>query len=264
MKLSEKKIILGVGFTIDPIDKILEYIGQIIIDGSQKVSVYTPNPEMIIYAKSHPQFKEVLNGAQIALPDGMGVVVAARVLGKGIAERIPGIDFMKKAIERVSGDLEKNAKRPVNIGFIGGRDGVAEKSALCLQKKYPDANFFVYKDDIIPGKFKFQMSQLRFVSNDKDRLVQIPKRLDMLFVAFGFPRQEEWIRANLPHIPVTVAVGVGGAFDIFGGKIKRAPKILQKIGLEWSWRLALQPWRIKRQIKLIQFPYIVIKERFIK
>ena len=153
MKLSEKKIILGVGFTIDPIDKILEYIGQIIIDGSQKVSVYTPNPEMIIYAKSHPQFKEVLNGAQIALPDGMGVVMAARVVGKTLKERIAGVDFMEKVIKMASGDLQKIAKRPVNIGFIGGRDGVAEKSALCLQKKYPDANFFVYKDDIIPGKF---------------------------------------------------------------------------------------------------------------
>ena len=264
MKLSEKKIILGVGFTIDPIDKILEYIGQIIIDGSQKVSVYTPNPEMIIYAKSHPQFKEVLNGAQIALPDGMGVVMAARVVGKTLKERIAGVDFMEKVIKMASGDLQKIAKRPVNIGFIGGRDGVAEKSAICLQKKHPGAHFFVYDRDVIPGSFKFQMSQLKYISNEKGATAQTPKRIDILFVAFGFPRQEEWIRANLPHIPVTVAVGVGGAFDIFGGKTKRAPKILQKMGLEWSWRLALQPWRIKRQIKLKQFPYMVIRERLRK
>ena len=264
MKLSEKKIILGVGFTIDPIDKILEYIGQIIIDGSQKVSVYTPNPEMLIYAKSHPQFKEILSGAQIALPDGMGVVVAARVVGKSLKERIAGVDFMEKVIKMASGDLQKIAKRPVSIGFIGGRDGVAEKSAICLQKKHPGAHFFVYGRDVVPGSFKFQMSQLKYIPNEKGVMVQTPKRLDILFVAFGFPRQEEWIRANLPHIPVTVAVGVGGAFDIFGGKIKRSPMILQKIGLEWSWRLALQPWRIKRQIKLIQFPYIVIKERLNK
>ncbi len=264
MKLSEKKIILGVGFTIDPIDKILEYISEMVIDGTRKVSVYTTNPEMLIYARSHPQFRSVLNDAQIALPDGMGVVVAARLVGKSVKERIAGVDFMEKVIKMASGDLSKVAKRPVSIGFIGGRDGVAEKSAICLQKKYPGAHFFVYDRDVVPGSFKFQMSQLKHVGSEKGVMVQIPKRLDILFVAFGFPRQEEWIRANLPHIPVTIAMGVGGAFDIFGGKTKRAPKVLQKIGLEWSWRLALQPWRIKRQIKLIQFPSMILKERLKK
>lgn len=260
MKLSEKKIVLGVGFTQDSEDKILEYLTATILKGKEKVKIVTPNPEMLLFARKDTHFKDVLNSAQVSLPDGMGVVMGSKILKRGIHTRITGVDFMEKLIKRVSDDLEKSAKRKASIGFIGGREKVAEKAAVCLQKKYQNTDFFVYPDDINAKSFTFQFKKFRKLVNGELVSVKI-KRLDILFVAFGFPTQENWINANLPHISVTCAMGVGGAFDVISGKIKRAPKILQTAGLEWSWRLFLQPWRVKRQTKLIQYPYFIIAEK---
>lgn len=259
MKLSEKKNILGVGFTTNPEVEILEYIVNCIERGGQKIKIFTPNPEMILLARRDPHFRDVLNSATIALPDGMGVVVASRFLKKDIRERIAGVDFMKSVIKRISEDLPKSAKRQASIGFIGGREKVAERTAVCLQKLYPGAQFFVYDKDINAKNFIFKMQEFTKIT-DGQLTSEGVKKLDILFVAFGFPLQEKWINANLPHIPVTVAMGVGGSFDIIAGKTRRAPKVMQKMGLEWSWRLAGQPWRIRRQIKLAEYPYLVLKE----
>lgn len=261
MKLSEKKIILGVGFTIDSEIKILEYIAEKVAKRVGKVMVLTPNPEMLILARKDKHFRTVLNSAEIALPDGMGVVKASKVLGKGIDARITGVDFMEKLIKTASSELPKMQNRQASIGFIGGREKVAERAAICLEKKYPGANFFVYSEDIDAKNFNFQTVKFKKIQ-DGGLSEFFPKKLDILFVAFGFPTQEKWINARLPHIPVTCAMGVGGAFDIISGKTKRAPRVLQSAGLEWFWRLAHQPWRIRRQIKLIQFPFLVLQEKF--
>lgn len=87
------------------------------------------------------------------------------------------------------------------------------------------------------------------------------EKVDILFVAFGSPKQELWIAKNLKNIPATVSIGVGGAFDFVSGKVPRSPKILRKLGLEWLFRLIIQPWRIKRQLSLITFVFLVLKEK---
>lgn len=262
-KLSEKKKVMGVGFTIDSQDKILEYIGTIVEKGGPKTMIFTPNPEMLLLARRDTQFKTVLNSADIALPDGVGVVMASRFLKSGIAARIAGVDFIEMLIKTLNSKVLKSAKQQVSIGFIGGREKVAEKAAVCLQNSYKETRFFVYDGNIDAKNFTFSMTNFKEILDGKVS-EQGTKKLDLLFVAFGFPTQEKWINANLPHIPVSIAMGVGGSFDIISGKIKRAPKVLQKSGLEWSWRLVRQPWRIKRQLRLIQYPYFILRERILK
>ena len=89
-----------------------------------------------------------------------------------------------------------------------------------------------------------------------------PQNIDILFVAFGAPKQEEWIYENLPHLPVKIAMGVGGAFDYLSGEVERAPKFVRLWGFEWLFRLIRQPWRLRRQVALLTFLLLILKERF--
>jgi N-acetylglucosaminyldiphosphoundecaprenol N-acetyl-beta-D-mannosaminyltransferase len=88
------------------------------------------------------------------------------------------------------------------------------------------------------------------------------KKVDILFVAFGSPKQEIWLSENLKKLPVKVAMGVGGSFDFISGRVSRAPRILRALGLEWLFRLVIQPWRIKRQLSLLAFIFLIFKEKF--
>ena len=136
-----------------------------------------------------------------------------------VENTVPGVDFMEKLVERSS-------DWGVTIGLLGAAPGVADKTAERLKKKYSGIKINFAKADI-------------------------------LFVAFGHPKQEKWIVQNLPKLSVKVAMGVGGSFDYISGKIPRAPKWLRKLGLEWLFRLIIQPWRIKRQIKLVKYLWLL-------
>lgn len=250
-----KNKILGVDITNDSAENILEYILQKI---GQKTKFYivTPNPEILVYAASHENFKKILNLAEISLPDGVGLFLASLFLLKPFKERIPGVDFMEEVCKR-------SVRMPISIGLLGAGAGVAEKTAECLQAKYPHLNIvFVSEewDGLANGKWQ--------MANGKKELSAISNKpiahIDLLFVAFGHPKQEEWIYKNLDHIPVTAAMGVGGAFDYISGTVKRAPFMVRAIGFEWLYRLIREPWRFKRQLSLIKFVKLVIRERFKK
>ena len=233
----EKTELLGVGITTASEKEILEYITKRLENGDQKTEIFTPNPEILMLAQKDPEFKKVLNSAQIALPDGVGLKIGGQILRKPIKARITGVDLMEKLCKMASG----SAKQPVVTGFLGGEGGVAERTANCLQKKYPGL-------------------RVGFASDEWDpRLMTAPK-IDILFVAFGAPNQEKWISENLPKIPVTVAMGVGGSFDFVAGKVMRAPALVRKIGLEWLFRLVVQPWRWKRQLQLLHFSRLIFAE----
>ena len=193
-------------------------------------------------------FKAILNQAQIALCDGVGLWLAGRILGKHFTERITGVDFMQNLCKKV-------AKKPITVGFLGGRPGVAELTAKCLKAKYPGLNvvFAGTEWDENNSEFRIQNSETKKEKNHN--------KIDILFVAFGFPKQEQWMNEHLDRIPVRVMMGVGGSFDYISGKIPRAPKIIQAIGLEWLYRLLRQPWRWKRQLALVEFIWLVIKEK---
>lgn len=238
----KKKNILGIGLTNAKEDEILEYILQGLEKDIKKYFIVTPNPEILMLARSNTDYKKILNFAKIALPDGIGVMIAGKILNKGLKGRITGVDL-------VEGLCRVVAEKPITVGFLGAGSGIAEQTAECLVKKFPTLKVIFTESGSPDDK------TLQLIKDQK-------KEIDILFVAFGSPKQEIWIYENLSKLPVKVAIGVGGAFDLISGKIKRAPLWIQKAGLEWLFRLINQPWRAKRQTALIKFIYLVLKEKF--
>lgn len=212
------------GIKIDDIDmtEALSVVEKWIWSPGKRYIV-TPNPEMIVAAQKDEGFKKILNGADLSIPDGTGLKLSGK-----IKNTFAGIDFMEKLIELAN-------EKGFTTGFLGGRDGVAKKCSECLLQKYP---------------------KLEVVLISSDPKIKIPP-LDLLFVALGHGKQEKWIDENLKKIPVHVVMGVGGAFDYLGGFVPRAPKVLRNLGLEWFFRLMVQPWRIKRQLALIKYLWLI-------
>lgn len=262
-----KKKILAVWITNAKRDKILEYIFTSLTNSTKNYYIVTPNPEMLVYAASHPSFSSILNNAELALCDGVGVYWGAQVLKNPLTERFTGVELVEKVCEKAS-------KQLIRIGFLGGRPGVAEKAVECLTQKYPGLTVTYVSDGREEGypEQKEDKGEGGQVSSRVDghthplkttrhSISDIPP-LDILFVAFGFPKQEEWMAQHLNKIPVRVMVGVGGAFDFLSGRVWRAPKWVQNVGLEWLFRLVIQPWRLKRQLALPKFAWMVLRERF--
>jgi N-acetylglucosaminyldiphosphoundecaprenol N-acetyl-beta-D-mannosaminyltransferase len=251
----KKDFILDVGITNETAENILEYILERLKTG-QKFYIVTPNPEIIVYANRHENFKKILNNAEISLPDGTGLFLASILMGKPFRQRIPGVNFVEEI-------CKSTVRKPISIGFLGGRAGVAQKAAECLLKKYPELNIVYISDEwrgMVNGKWQMANGNKKPYAISNKPLAEI----DILFVAFGHPKQEEWIYNNLDKIPVKAAMGVGGAFDFISGEVKRAPFIIRAIGFEWLYRLVCEPWRWRRQLALIEFVKLVFRKRFLK
>lgn len=249
--------ILGVDIANETSEEILEYLLQR-LKLDKKFYIVTPNPELLVIANKSVPYKNILNNAEISLADGAGLFVASIILGKPLKQRIPGVDFMEFICKNIE-------KKPLSIGLLGGRAGVAEKTAECLLKKYPGLNIaYVSEEWDNTSKFKVHSSKLHL----KNQNVQRPKTkdqrpmIDILFVALGSPKQEEWIYKNLDTLPVKAAMGVGGAFDFIAGRVHRAPLLIRAIGFEWLYRLIREPWRARRQLALLTFIKLVLRERF--
>lgn len=235
----ESAKILGVDISQVTMEEVLEEVRKWLKNGVKKRFVVTPNPEILVLAQKDPELKRILNRADLALPDGVGVVWAAKFLGKPLKERVTGVDLLENLCRLAQ-------KEGFTIGLIGGRPQVAVKTAECLQKKYPGLRVVLAQEEWNNNSTIQQFSNLT---------------IDLLFVAFGAPKQEKWISQNLEKLPVKVAIGVGGAFDFISGQVRRAPKWLQRLGLEWFYRLIRQPWRARRQLALGKFVLLVLKEK---
>lgn len=260
-----KKFLFGVGITDATNEEILEYILQSLQKSAEKYYVVTPNPEILVYANKHPGFKSILNNARLALCDGVGVIWGGRVLGKTFKERFTGTDLLENLCRRV-------VKQPITVGFLGGGPKIAERTAECLVKKYPGLKVVFaaseWPEETSPKQKILRDEDIKILSKGEKKLPSILvsqyPNIDLLFVAFGFPKQEEWMAANLNKGIFRVAIGVGGAFDYISGRVKRAPKVIRAIGLEWLYRLIRQPWRAKRQLALLKFILLVLREKFLK
>lgn len=236
--------------------------------------IATPNPEMLLAAKNNKKFKTILRNADLNIPDGIGIIWANYYLLKAkkykskIFKILLGITslfqilFNKRKLKtslpmRVTGtDLmhrfcyEIDNQTPVFL--LGGQKEVSEKAESTLINKY-NVNVVGVNSSAATIVNDFY---LRKLINDSKATV--------LFVAFGAPKQELWLHRNLPHLKnIKLAIGVGGAFDFISGHVKRAPAWMRKMGLEWLFRLIIQPSRIKRIYNAtIRFPYQVIKSSF--
>ena len=221
----------------ETIAKIEEYM-----QGTEAAQVVTLNPEMVMNAREDEQLRELIGTAQIITPDGISIVWATKKFGDPVRERITGVDLM----ERLCREAAANGWR---VFLLGAAPGVAEKAALNLQRKYPGLQVAGTHD----GYFKEEESP-EIVRQMKDG------HTDILFVGMGAPKQEFWIRRNMWMTGARVSMGVGGSFDVFSGLKKRAPEWTIRLHIEWLYRLLSEPSRIKRQIVLPKFAWLVIKE----
>ena len=262
----EKKFILDVGITNAKKHEVLEYIIKGLEKNGKKYFIVTLNPEILVLANKAKEYKSVLNNAEIALPDGVGVIIAGKILGIRFKERVTGVELLESLCSEVS-------EKPITVGFLGGRHGVAEMTAECLVQKYPGLRVVFAASEWSDKGFNFQKvnresgiknQELRFTKQKlkiHNSLFMLHNSVDILFVAFGAPKQEMWISEHLDKIPVKVAIGVGGTFDYISGQVPRAPRLVQKLGFEWLFRLIIQPWRLKRQLALLEFIFLVLREK---
>lgn len=206
--------------------------------------IVTVNPEFVLAAQKDIDFKNVLNNSDLSVPDGFGLKIGAWILGKKIGERLTGVDLTWELAKLAS-------KNGFSIFFLGAAPGVAKKAALNIKKVYPSCK--------IAGYYAGTPEEKGIV----DKINH--SNADILFVAFGAPKQDKFIYQNRTKLKVKIAIGIGGTFDYISGIIPRAPLWMRKIGLEWLYRLIKQPKRASRIFRaVIIFPLTVFFSRFIK
>lgn len=236
--------ILGV-----PIDNVtLEDVGTItekLIEESNKTCkmVFAPNVEFIMMAQKDRDFFNLLQESSLSTPDSIGVIIGAKLQKKAFKERIPGQSYFRKVVELSN-------EKGYSIYLLGGEPGIPEKTKENLEKLFPNVNIVGLHNGY------FDKNVEKEIINEINSL-----QPNVLFVALGAPKQEKWIKEHRHELKVDIAAGQGGTYDYEAGKIKRAPVWIQKIGMEWFWRLLKEPTRIKRQLVL---PVYLVKILFAK
>lgn len=205
--------------------------------------IFAPNVEFIMMAQKDKEFFDLLKESSLSTPDSIGVIIGAKLQGKSFKERIPGQSYFRKIIELSN-------EKGYSIYMLGGKPGIPQKAKENLEKLFPNVNIVGVHDGF------FDENQEKEVIKEINEL-----QPNVLFVALGAPRQEKWIYKHKDELKVDVATGQGGTYDYEAGRIKRAPIWIQKIGMEWFWRLCREPKRIKRQIVL---PIYLLKVLFAK
>ena len=229
--MGERLEILGVG--IDRIDsqQALQQIGEFIENGEPH-QIVTANAEIIYQASKNEKMRNVINAAQMVTADGSGVVWASRQLGQPLAQRVTGIDL-------VNSICQQSAKEKWKIYILGSAPGVAATAAVNIRNKFPGCNIIGTHHGYFNAK------------EEKQILAELEQlKPDVLFVALGAPKQEYWIADHIQKLGIPVAMGIGGSMDVLSGNVKRAPKWMQKMSLEWLYRLLIQPTRFKRVLAL--------------
>ncbi len=232
-------VILGVPVHPVTFEDFLDAVAQFIRQGTPH-QICTANPEFVMTAQRRPDFLRVLQEADLVLPDGVGLLWAAKRMGHPLPERVTGSDGIYLLAERA-------AREGWRLFLLGAMPGVAEKTASILAQRYPGLNVV----GTYPGS-----------PRDED-YPEIARRIktaqpDILLVAYGAPNQDLWIAQHKEDLGVPVSMGVGGAFDFVAGVQKRAPRLLIRLNLEWLWRLVTQPWRWRRQLDLPRFVWSVL------
>ena len=232
--------VLGVGFDNLTMEEAVEQ-AMALLEEEGCHYVATPNPEIVEVCREDPAAAAAVNGASLVLPDGVGVVKGARILGTPLKEKTPGIEFAGHLMERMAGTDK-------SLYLLGAKPGIAEEAARRLQERYPGLRIAGAHD----GLFK----------EDGPVTEEIRKSgADVVFVCLGAPKQELWMAQNGPATGARLLCGLGGSLDVFAGVVQRAPAIWSKMGLEWLYRLLKEPRRIGRMAKLPLFLVHVYEEK---
>lgn len=219
-----------------------EFMGAIEkdIEEGRKSTIVAINPEKIMKLKEDKKLDEFVHSAEYLIPDGVGILMASKKLGGSMKNRITGVDTMDHLCRMAE-------RKGYSIFLLGAKEEVIQAARVSLMKKYPKL--------IIAGV------RNGYDLNDQEAVRQINgSGAQILFVAMGSPKQEDWISSHRENLNVNIFQGVGGSFDVIGGYVKRAPKWMQNLGLEWLDRLLRNPSRVFRQINLLRFYRMLRKE----
>ncbi len=201
--------------------------------------VMTVNVDFLRLGLENRAFHHLINTADLTVPDGMPLLWGAKLLGDPLPERVTGVELIGEC-------AGLSAEQGHTIFLLGAGPGVAEEAATVLRARYPGAR--------IVGAYAPPTAGVDPEEDERTvRLVQ-EMRPDILFVAFGAPKQDEWIRQNMRRLDVPVCMGVGGAFDMLAGRVRRAPAWMQQSGLEWAYRLAQEPTRLWKRYLIDDLP----------
>lgn len=230
--------ILGVGVDNVTMDETLRIIDRFVSGGAPRI-VVTADAAGIVAAQSDPQWRSIMENADLVTPDSVGVLWASARAGNTIGERVSGVDLVEKVVAK-----------GYRTYFIGAAPGVASMAKDALSKKYPNAQIVGARDGF-------------FSKNEESKVVQQVRETapQVLFVAMGIPKQEKFIVEHLYEMGAAVNMGVGGSFDVLSGTVKRAPQLLQKMRLEWLWRLIQNPKKWRKVAALPKFWWMVVTSR---
>jgi len=248
--MTKKRISLFQLF-IDPltVDEVLEKIKMYLSAPPKFIHIVSINPENCVIAHQNSSFREVCRSADLALTDGVGIVLAAQLLGLSALKRVQGSILLPRLLD-LAGQMS------LRVVLIGSQAKIADNIAQCYSRGYPEATFIGvagYKNALHPTPEE-EGALEAIVRNTRPHFV---------FVAFGSPTQELWIHAHSTLLQGSICMGVGGAFDYVAGATPRPPSIISQFGLEWLYRLIIQPWRIRRQTsRLPTFLGMVLKQLF--
>ena len=231
------------GVDVDPVscEQAVDMVAVFIAAGFPR-QIVTVNPEFVMAARRDTVFRLILNRAALRVPDGQGILWAARHLGQPLPERVAGVDLLERIAER-------GARTGWRLFLLGAAPGVAAEAAAVLAARYRGIN--------IAGTYAGSPDE-----REEEHIAALVResRANVLFVAYGAPAQDKWIARNLPRLGTAVCMGVGGAFDFITGRATRAPEVWRSRGLEWLWRLRHEPWRWKRMLALPRFALEVLLE----
>lgn len=237
---SERTDILGVGFDSLTMDEaVAEAMERIRArDGGW---IVTPNPEIVMLCRENPELQRAVSEARLVIPDGIGVIYGAKILGTPLKAKLPGIDFASALMDAL-------AKASGSVYLLGAKPGIAEKAAETLMKTHPGLHICGTHD----GYFDDDAPVAAAIAAEKP---------DLLLVCLGAPKQELWMQRNAEKLGAGLMIGLGGSLDVFAGVVQRAPEKWQKLGLEWLYRLLKEPKRLGRMMKLPKFLLCVISQR---
>jgi len=234
--------IYGIPFSKMSMDETVSYLTKA-IEERRLTHVITANPIMIMSAVDDPNYHRMINRADLIVPDGAGVVWAAKHAGNPVTERVTGFDLLQRL-------MHQGESRRWKVYLLGTSQEIIEAAAEKLQLQYPQIRIVGYRNGF-------------FGPDQDEEVVEAIKQAapDILFVARGADTQEPWIVKFKQKLGVPLIMGVGGSFDVVSGKLKRAPIIFQKLKLEWAYRLLQEPKRYKRMLVLPKFVVKVLRDK---
>ncbi len=231
--------LFGVRVHAVSMDEAVRYILRFVEEGVPRQAV-TADSSMVVMAQTDRHLRDIINSADLVTPDSIGILWACHRRRIAMPERVSGVDIVTQ-LAKVS------AQKGLRLFFLGAQPGVAEEAAVRLSQRYPGVQIAGWHHGYFPPEAESEVAE---------KIRQV--RPDVLCVAMGIPKQEKWIDRYRYVLQVPVSIGVGGTFDVLSGRVRRAPLWMQRMGMEWLWRVGHNPRKIAKVMLLPRFAWMVL------